>query len=165
LNRKITHPFIIDIEASGFGAHSYPIEIGLALQDDIRYCSLICPEPEWDHWDPSAEQVHNIPRKVLEKKGKPAEVVAHELNQILDGKTVFSDGWVVDEPWLLRLFNACRIKKLFSFYDLQTILSEPQMNKWHQTKDQVIEELNIPRHRASNDARIIQETYIRTLAD
>ena len=36
-------PNIIDVEASGFGPHSYPIEVGLALGDGSKFCSLILP--------------------------------------------------------------------------------------------------------------------------
>ncbi len=36
------------------------------------------------------------------------------------------------------------------------------MSIWHQVKAMVEEELNIVRHRASNDAQIIQQTYVRT---
>ncbi len=55
-----TAPIILDIEASGFGRSGYPIEIGYALPDGQTWCSLIRPEPEWTHWDPSAEAVHHI---------------------------------------------------------------------------------------------------------
>lgn len=37
------------------------------------------------------------------------------------------------------------------------------MENWHKTKDQVIKDLDLSRHRASYDAWIIQETYKRTL--
>ena len=55
-------PIIIDVEASGFGNGSYPIEVGVALDDDTKFCSLIHPAPEWDHWDDEAEKVHRIAR-------------------------------------------------------------------------------------------------------
>ena len=38
---RIIRPDIIDIEASGFGPDSYPIEIGVALSSGEKYCSLI----------------------------------------------------------------------------------------------------------------------------
>lgn len=43
------------------------------------------------------------------------------------------------------------------------ILSEHQMEVWHEVKEQVIIELGLTRHRASFDALIIQETYSRSL--
>tara|TARA_B100000809_G_scaffold12879_1_gene11818 strand:- start:1149 stop:1406 length:258 start_codon:yes stop_codon:yes gene_type:complete len=39
----VGNPFIIDVEASGFGAESYPIEIGIALAEGSKYCALIIP--------------------------------------------------------------------------------------------------------------------------
>jgi hypothetical protein len=42
------------------------------------------------------------------------------------------------------------------------ILSEDQMNLWHQTRDRVQRELDLKRHRASNDALVIQRTWVET---
>ncbi len=74
----------------------------------------------------------------------------------------YSDGWEVDNPWLLKLFYAAGVPKLFRFSTLEMILSENQMANWHEVKDKVIEELSFQRHRASQDAVIIQETYAQT---
>ena len=158
------NPLIIDIEASGFGATSYPIEVGVALVDDAKYCSLILPAPDWTHWDDEAEKVHRIARTILHSHGKPLQEVTAELNALLRGKTLYSDGWVVDRPWLTRLFHAARSPMEFFVSPLEMILSEAQMACWHATKDGVLAETNLARHRASFDAWIIQETYKRTRA-
>ncbi len=42
------------------------------------------------------------------------------------------------------------------------ILSEAQMEIWHETKDRVVAEMSIVRHRASNDALVIQQTWVET---
>ena len=155
-------PIIIDIEASGFGAESYPIEIGVVLNDGRKYCSLIQPRPEWTHWDEGAERVHHLSRDLLWTHGKPVQEVASTLNQMLRAQTVFSDGWVVDKPWLDRLFYAAGMHCEFYFSDIEMILSEPQMEIWHTTKDAVLHGIGHRRHRASFDAFVIQETYERT---
>lgn len=155
-------PNIIDIEASGFGCTSYPIEIGIILSNGEKYCSLIKPAATWTHWSSEAEKIHNIPKELLQKKGKSVVEVATELNQFLQNKTVYSDGWVVDKPWLIELFYAARIEISFAISTLEFILNEHQMETWHKTKNRVIEELCLTRHRASSDALIIQETYRRT---
>lgn len=160
---SVPHPIIIDIEASGFGSSSYPIEVGLAMEGDRKFCSLILPAPGWTHWDESAEEVHHIDRNVLEVYGRSPRKVAAQLNEILKGKTVYSDGWVVDKPWITTLFYEAGIEQEFEVSSLEMILSEEQMECWHQTKEEVIQDLDLQRHRASNDASIIQETYIRTL--
>lgn len=161
--RKIRTPYIIDIEASGFGNESYPIEIGVALGDGLKYCSLILPPPEWTHWDQEAEKIHRIPRDILETYGSSIDEVSEKLNELLEGKTLFSDGWVVDLPWLIKLFHTAGKEMKFHVSPLEMILSEEQMEKWHETKDQLIEKMSLTRHRASYDAWIIQETFRQTL--
>src|SRR5438046_2516083 len=121
---KIVRPFIIDFEASGFGPHSYPIEVGLALEPGMKFCSLIAPAPDWTHWDDEAEKIHRIPRQVLLTRGKPAVAVAGTLNELLEGATVYSDGWVVDQAWLTELFGRAGMMRRFFISPLETILSE-----------------------------------------
>jgi len=162
---SIKNPFIIDVEASGFGSSSYPIEVGVALANGEKYCTLIIPSHDWTHWDESAEKVHRISRDILETYGKPITEVADSLNALLEGATLYSDGWVVDKPWLTTLFYAAGKTMKFNVSPLEMILSEDQMAKWHETKDLVIEEMDLVRHRASYDAWIIQETFKKTLED
>ncbi|MBI3560156.1 MAG: hypothetical protein HY080_00345 [Gammaproteobacteria bacterium] len=156
-------PYIIDIEASGFGQDSYPIEVGLALAPLQRYCALIQPIDEWKHWDERAAHIHGITRETLRCHGKPVQQVATELNALLQNHTVYSDGWVVDKPWIICLFAAARVKQNFFISPLENILNEQQITSWDSTKQGVVHELQLQRHRASYDALIIQETYRRTL--
>lgn len=161
---KHFRPFIVDVEASGFGSRSYPIEIGVAMDAQNRYCSLILPPPQWTHWDRAAEKTHCITREILNQHGKPLVRVALELNHILDGLTVYSDGWGVDKPWITRLYAQAGLRQAFSVSPLERILTEPQMEIWHATKEKITKTLNQTRHRASCDAYIIQETFVQTRA-
>ena len=155
-------PFILDVEASGFGSESYPIEIGVALEPGHRRSFLIEPASDWTHWDPMAECVHRITRAVLERHGRPIDEVAGALNAELGGLTLYSDAWVVDKPWLTRLFHAARVPMAFSLSPLECLLPEAQMLLWDASKRQVAAELAAERHRASHDAWVVQETYVRT---
>ncbi|WP_416306422.1 hypothetical protein [Neptunicella sp. SCSIO 80796] len=155
-------PIIIDIEASGFGADSYPIEVGVIMQDGDRYCRLIKPQPGWQHWDEKAQALHGIERDLLVNKGTSAHQVAMELNSLLAGKTVYSDGWVVDSPWLIKLHHDTQIAMQYRISSLEMILSEAQMQIWHHTRSSLQDNSTLPRHRASTDASIIQHTYMAT---
>ena len=86
-------PIIIDIEASGFGKGSYPIEIGYFMPDGSSFCALIRPEASWTHWDSSAEAVHGIAREQLASHGKSAVDVCLALNRNLRGLEEFGSGW------------------------------------------------------------------------
>ena len=158
----IMRPNIIDVEASGFGTESYPIEIGFVMGSGKRYSTLIRPHEGWNHWDETAEKIHRIPRELLIKRGKPIKDVATQLNKMLRENTVYSDGWVVDKPWVSKLFYTARIPQRFFLSPLELILSESQMEVWHTVKQRVTRQIKKKRHRASIDAFIIQETYFQS---
>ncbi len=160
----LKQPFIIDVEASGLGPGSYPIEVGVALRPEERHSYLIAPVDSWEHWDDEAEQLHKISRASLHAHGRPVAEVAAALNQHLGGLVLFSDGWVVDKPWLTQLFHQARVSMAFHISPLELILTERQMTLWHDEKPKVIRAFAVQRHRASTDAWVVQETYIRTRA-
>jgi len=155
-------PAILDFEASGLGPASYPIEVGIALGDGRKYCSLITPVAEWQHWDPRAEQLHGIARDLLATHGHAPPHVARELNLLVGETTLYCDGWVVDSTWLGKLFYAAGVAPSFRLSPLELILNEEQMDSWHEVKDAVLAEHSSRRHRASFDAYVIQETWFRT---
>jgi len=156
-------PVIIDVEASGFGKGGYPIEVGLALPDGSPHCILVTPHRTWTMWDDSAEAVHGISREVLESHGRPAREVAERLNALLWEKTVYSDAWSFDMPWLAKLYDAVDLEQGFRVAALHEIMTPRQLEQWHQVKGEVERDLQLQRHRASGDARILQETYRRTM--
>lgn len=160
---RINIPCIIDVEASGFGPNSYPIEVGVVRGDGVRYCKLIRPFDNWTHWDDSAQQLHGIERNILLKNGDMGTEVCIQLNEFVGQRRVYSDGWVVDSPWLTKLFARSRVEMTFTVSPLELILKEHQFITWDKTKQGLRLSLNLQRHRASNDALLIQQTYVSTL--
>ncbi len=155
-------PVIIDIEASGFGKGSYPIEIGYYSENSETWCSLIRPEPVWTHWDASAEAVHGISRAVLASHGRAAVDVCTHLNSVFRGRRIYCDAWAYDYVWLSRLFDAVDIVPLFDLKDIRDLLGECEQTLWHATRAAVELRLELRRHRASGDARALYETLCET---
>ncbi|MFY7865867.1 hypothetical protein [Roseateles sp.] len=154
-------PPILDVEASGFGRGSYPIEIGFVDSTGAAFCCLIQPEPEWQHWAASAESLHGITREILKRHGKPPLWVAEQINRRLAGQTVYCDAWGHDYPWLCRLFDAVEMTPSFRLADMRSLLSEAEAELWHAVLDQVRAEMQLRRHRASSDAMVLQLTLQR----
>jgi len=152
-------PVVIDVEASGFGAGSYPIEIGFVLGSGASFCTLVTPLPEWQHWDDEAATVHGIDRDILQLNGKPAREVAFWLNEHLAGQVVFSDGWAQDNTWISRLFNDVDVLMRFRVQTIRYLMDEQQLQFWQQARDQAAGAIS-GRHRASADARIVQQAYL-----
>lgn len=155
-------PTIIDVEASGFGRGSYPVEVGYVLPDGRRDCTLIKPLPDWTHWDEEAAALHQIDRQTLCQHGLSVVEVAHWLNRALQGQVVYSDAWGQDMPWLGKLFDAADMMPSFRLEALQVILSEAQLRAWIDVRTALESESRLRRHRASADAWLIQQTYLRS---
>jgi hypothetical protein len=153
-------PPILDIEASGFGLGSYPIEIGVVMPDARAWCSLVRPEPAWQHWDPNAAAVHNISREQLEQHGRTPQEIVQTLNEWLRGLVVYSDAWAHDYTWLNKLYDAANRSPSFRLENLRALLSDAEANRWHELKQSVAKQANLPRHRASGDAKLLQMTLM-----
>ena len=161
----MTIPVLLDIEASGLSRGSYPIEVGYVLADGRSHCFLIKPLDDWQMWDSSAERLHGISRAQLLLRGLDVVTVAETLNRALGGMTVYSDAWGNDQSWLALLFDRAERVQGFRLEALHALLNEKQLGLWTATKQAVECELAHGRHRASNDARVLQQTYLRTLKE
>lgn len=151
-------PWILDVEASGFGAGSYPIEVGFVAPDGRAVCTLIRPEPDWTHWDSRAERIHQVRREQLLAHGRAAVDVAALLNRELAGREVYSDSWAHDYVWLARLFDAAGLSPRFRLRDLRELLDEFEQSRFDAARAEVQSRATQQRHRASTDARVLQMT-------
>ncbi len=153
---SLIRPCILDIEASGFGRRSYPIEVGYVLPSGQARCTLIRPPEHWTHWDPTAELVHHISRDTLLRHGRPASEVALLLNTDLAGLIVYCDGWAHDYPWLAALFDEAGLSPGFRLESVRVLLDEAHLARLPDLQRLALLELGADRHRASNDARALQ---------
>ncbi len=149
-------PCVLDIEASGFGRGSYPIEIGFVLPDGTAFCTLVIPDETWTHWDGDAERVHGISRSLLQRHGRSVHEVALELNHRLAGRTVYCDNWAHDYAWLARLFESADTSPTFKLRHLRELMSENAAEHFDDARELVARNLQLRRHRASSDARVLQ---------
>lgn len=154
-------PPIIDVEASGFGRGSYPIEIGFALEDRHLQSYLIRPAEHWTHWSEEAEAIHGISRDRLNSEGLLVRDVALLLNEHLFDKTLYSDAWSFDSSWIGRLFEEAELVQRFRIETINKLLTMEEMERWQDTKSTLWNELDVDRHRAANDVKVLQETFKR----
>ncbi len=156
-------PHVLDIEASGFGEHSYPIEVGYCLSTGEKHCVLIQPLNDWHHWDAQAEALHGIPKAALLEVGQSVKTVAAGLNSKLEGLTLYSDAWAQDKPWLDLIHDAAQLPATYTLRAIEHIQSECQYLCWDQVRQEVMSASTNQRHRASMDAELIQQVFEKTL--
>lgn len=157
-------PCVMDIEASGFGGRSYPIEVGYVLPDGRAACMLVRPAPAWTHWDDGAERLHGITRAVLAAHGRQPQEVAATLNRDLAGEVVYCDGWAHDYTWLAALFEEAGMSPNFKLESVGALLDEPHLAQLDRARREAVTALGLQRHRASNDARALQRALVQVAA-
>lgn len=152
---------LIDIEASGFGLKSYPIEIAWRSEDGGFDSFLIIPHEKWTFWSEDAEKnVHHISRDSLYKEGISIEEACKRLNKMLRGKTLYSDNARFDEMWIEDLFH-------FSTLSIRPSFNIKQINSiyCHMGSKEKVQEFKgylgqtIANHRALDDC----DRYIKAL--
>ncbi len=155
--RKIA---FIDLEASGLGAKSWPVEVGWAFAQGDAKGMLIKPDNSWsdDAWDPAAQRLHGLERSQLMHDGMSATAVCKTMNAALRDAEVYSDAPDWDGFWLFRLFSAGGVKQAFSLHDFGRFIRplagarEPDL---HQRAARIAPR----RHRAAADALFLRTLY------
>ena len=151
---------IIDIEASGLGFDSYPVEISVLVEGTIKTW-LIKPQPEWIHWDDKAEQIHGISRDQLNKQGLSALQVLNELNDFIKESNgiIYSDAAYWDADWVDTLFYAFKEKREFHIESIYELFDEKQSGEFNKIKMNLAESGKYRQHRAEEDVKMILEAY------
>lgn len=149
---------IIDVEASGLGPDSYPIEIAVFDNQGLSESFLLNPETAegWDHWDPIAEEsIHGISYEKLISEGEDVFLSIIKLNRILDGKTVYSDALESDLFWINRLFEQALDRPMtFSVKSIYSLFKPEFLEDVRDNKDILMGEIS---HRALDDCKSIYQ--------
>lgn len=150
----------IDLEASGLGARSWPVEAGWAYAEGEAASVLIRPDPAWseDAWDPRAEALHGLSLATLRREGRSVYDAAAMLNDALRGRAVYSDAPDWDGFWLQRLFATAGVRQEFAVRDFRERLAGIESAAFDALAQEAA--LIAPRrHRAAADARHLQTLH------
>ncbi len=150
----------LDIEASGLGSKSWPVEVGWAFEEGAATSMLVRPDRTWsdDAWDEGAERLHHIDRARLNAEGLDARAVCAALNDALVDAEVYSDAPDWDGFWLFRLFSVGGTRQAFALRDFGRLM-RPLVAGRESGLFARAERLAPRRHRAADDARHLQTLY------
>ncbi|WP_414476429.1 hypothetical protein [Microvirga sp. M2] len=115
----------LDIEASGLGSASFPIEIGWVIDDEAGPESfLVRPHATWalaSGWSAASAEIHGITPALLETQGLSVEEACTRLNDLARGRLVVSDAHRHDDWWLGRLYAAAGREKAWAVGDVERL--------------------------------------------
>ena len=148
--------WIIDIEASGLGNASYPIEIGITNGAE-NYSSLIKPLSSWVDWDLNSAKIHGICRETLVREGKEAFVVAEEVSALLNNQPVYCSNIGYDDFWLEILFKQTNVLQKFVVKNIYDLFEDKpgSLDEFNSKKEKLVGSSEFLNHRALDDARVI----------
>lgn len=108
----------VNIQASGRGPDSWPIEVGWAFGTGEARALLVKPAATWSmqSWAKSAEALHRISPMRLIAEGRDLLDVATMLNAGLARMHVYSDAPDYDSYWLFRLYEGAGITPSFRLH-------------------------------------------------
>ena len=154
----------IDLEASGLGADSWPIEVGWCFPDSAPCAHLIRTAPAWKDaaWDPKAEALHGVAREELARAGAAPEDVCDALNGALSGVRVYSDAPDWDGFWLYRLYQAARMRQAFELWDFRDLFAHLTFDQINDARAQA-SAVAPHRHRAAADVLHMQTLFAMTV--
>lgn len=153
---------IIDVEASGLHFDSYPIEVAVRVDGEVKSW-LIRPEPSWNYWCKTAESMHGISRAELVSSGLSVLTVARELNEYLSQTNglVYSDAVQWDADWLKTLFRAAKEPQLFHILSIYELLEPAQQSQFSDIKNQLASSGKYQLHRAAADVELIYQSILK----
>ena len=122
------YPQFLDIDISTSDEGGFPTAISWSLPDGQLKSVLIVPDDDWEPWD-NTDGTVDIQH--LMDQGVSGPDIIREMNDDLNGQTVFVDGLDEDEKALELLYETYGeslsfeiepITKLFSTYSLEELL-------------------------------------------
>lgn len=151
---------VIDIEASGLHMDSYPIEVAILKQGEVRSW-LIKPKSSWTHWCDTAETLHGISRRELNDRGQKIEQVVEEIDAFMGEFTgsLYSDAQVWDADWIDTLYFAGNQSRLFKIDSIYRLLSDLQKTHFAKYKFELAISGNYRHHRAESDVKMIAKAF------
>jgi hypothetical protein len=102
-----TRPKFFHVEASSLKSDSYPIEVYWSLNEGGGTGYLVNHEgiEKWKNWDRSFLREHDFSINDVRNSGTAPSEVCQQMNQQLEGETVYSDNPANTERLLEELFS------------------------------------------------------------
>ncbi len=166
-NFSLDEEFIfLDIEASGLGSGTYPIEVAYASCTAGKGSYLIKPTEEWINngsWCLNAESsIHELSQDMLAQHGVDPVDVAHALNDALCGRLVLCNDLNYDGVWLTKIFEAARVGVQFLLTDVSFLYEFWGKDKTRLFKQSYEAIVPSTTHRALPDAQRFVDAFNMT---
>lgn len=150
----------IDIEASGLGIDSYPIECGWTVWNGEGDATLINHQPwlESSYWDSQAELLHGISKESL-KDAPDAKTALKIITDKTQEGILFSDCPKMESIWLSLLSSASQDRMKWTIHDATSLFGKSLKDE--RMANSIMEKFKTTghHHRAQGDSLVLWKVW------
>lgn len=139
MNNKMTAGNIMTFKGSGRTYCSYPIGVGVALEDGTHYEAIIKPHHSWKSWCLKEESSHRISKEILDKHGKDLSTVCMELNALCKGKHLCNDDYIWAAHWLEKMYSVTETTPSFTCFPIEYVVDRDTLKDWDLRKNCIVQ--------------------------
>ena len=145
-------PQFIDLSASSPDEQGYPTEIAWSLPDGSIKCVQILPDDDWSPWDN-----HDADTDVqhLMDHGVSCMDIVRELNDDLNGQTVYSDGLDFDSELLEKLYESCGEEPAFELTTISELFPDTDNDLIYDQLRQIAEQNSLDLQNSEDTVRAL----------
>ncbi len=133
-------PNFLHIEASSPEEDAYPVCVSWSLEDGSIKSVLVMPDEDWDPWD---NCLPDTDVQLLLDQGVSGPDIIRELNEDLDGKTVFVAGFDYEEESVNKLFDTYSFEPGFEIATLSNLFAQMDLDEVLSLRSEVANENNL----------------------
>lgn len=153
-------PRFICVEGSSYSDQSYPVIAAWSLDNNDIKDAIITPEENWDDEDARLSDL-DLEEYQLNQIGHPAWEVLREMNQDLQGETVYCMNAAIVERWLERLTDEFKEELSFEIASIYELFPDRLPEEFDDQLRECSDLLLMSQDKSDEMVRLLQESWLR----
>lgn len=127
----------MDLTPSSPDETGFPTEVSWSLSNGQIKTVLVLPDESWEPWDNCD---HDVDLQHLMDQGVTAADIVGELNDDLNGQTIYVDGLDDDPALLEKLFESCGEEPAFEIATLSELFPSENRESLYAERQEIADE-------------------------
>jgi hypothetical protein len=153
-------PRFISVEGSSYSDQSYPVIASWSLDNNDIKEAIITPEEDWKDDDARLSDL-DLEDYQLNQMGHPAWEVLREMNNDLEGETVYCMNAAIVERWLDKLASAFKEELNFEIASAYELFPDRVPEEFDDQLRECADLLLMSQDKSDEQVRLLQESWLR----
>lgn len=153
-------PRFISVEGSSYSDQSYPVIAAWSLENNDIKDAIITPEESWEDEDARLTDL-DLEEYQLSQMGHPAWEVLREMNNDLQGETVYCMNAPIIERWLDKLCSEFNEELSFEIANAYELFPDRLPEEFDDQLRECSDLLLMSQDKSDELVRLLQESWLR----